>query len=182
MVCQECQKRPATLHFTKIINSEKSEIHLCDQCAKEKGELSMFSEGAGFSFTNLLEGLLNFEQSFKGTATNAFTQTEVLQCERCKMTFQQFVKAGRFGCSNCYRTFQLQLEPVLRRLHSGNTIHTGKIPKRIGGNIHVKKQIEQLRAELKELVTKEEFEAAAKLRDQIRELEGSLNNQDREGH
>jgi protein arginine kinase activator len=182
MVCQECQQRPATLHFTKIVNGEKSEIHICDHCAKEKGELSMFSDGAGFSFNNLLAGLLNFEhQPFKKDSS-AFTPTEVIQCDRCKLTFQQFAKVGRFGCSNCYKAFQHQLDPVLRRLHSGNTVHTGKIPKRIGGSIHVKKQIDLLRTELKELIINEEFENAARLRDRIRELETSLQAQKGEGH
>jgi protein arginine kinase activator len=183
MVCQECQQRPATLHFTKIVNGEKSESHICDHCAKEKGDLSMFSDGAGFSFNNLLAGLLNFEHKpFKKDSTNAFTPTEVIQCDRCKLTFQQFAKIGRFGCSNCYSAFLHQLDPVLRRLHSGNTVHKGKIPKRMGGSIHVKKQIESLRVELKELIASEEFESAAKLRDQIRELEASLSVQKEEGH
>jgi protein arginine kinase activator len=183
MICQECQQRPATLHFTKIVNGEKSEIQLCDHCAKEKGDLTMFPDGSGFSFNNLLAGLLNFEQQpFNKDSASTFTPTEVIQCEKCKLTFQQFVKVGRFGCSNCYKDFQHQLEPVLRRLHSGNTIHKGKVPKRIGGNIHVKKQIGLLRAELKELITNEEFEAAAKLRDQIRELETTLSAHKGEGH
>ncbi len=182
MVCQECKNRPSTLHFTKIINGEKSETHLCDRCAKEKGEFSLFSEGADFSFTNLLEGLLKFEQPFKENPANAFTQTEVLQCKRCNLTFQQFVKVGRFGCSNCYKTFHIQLESVLKRLHSGNTTHTGKIPKRIGGNIQLKKQIEGLRKDLIELISKEEFESAAKLRDRIRELESINTNSKKEGH
>ena len=38
MICQECNKRPATLHFTKIINGEKEQFQLCEQCAQEKGE------------------------------------------------------------------------------------------------------------------------------------------------
>lgn len=37
MLCQECNKRPATLHFTKIVNGEKTEFHICETCAKEKG-------------------------------------------------------------------------------------------------------------------------------------------------
>jgi protein arginine kinase activator len=181
MICQECKERPANFHFTKIVNGEKSEIALCEHCAKENGELSMFSDGAAFSFNNLLAGLLSFEQPFKEKAPSAFSQNEVLQCERCKMTFQQFVKAGKFGCSNCYRQFQQQLEPVLKRLHSGNTTHSGKIPKRIGGNIHVEKQIKLLREELRDLITKEEFEQAATTRDQIRELETKLSTHQREG-
>jgi protein arginine kinase activator len=174
MICQECHERPATLHFTKILNGEKTEIHICDTCAKENEELSMFSH-AGFSFNSLLSGLLNFEASFKDKTPNTFPKSEVIQCERCKLTLQQFVKTGRFGCSNCYRMFQGQLDPVLKRLHSGNTSHAGKIPKRIGGSIHIKQHIKQLRIELKELISKEEFEEAATIRDQIRELENTLN-------
>lgn len=180
MICQECGQRPAKFHFTKIINGEKSEINLCDQCAKEKGELSMFSDG-GFSFNHLLAGLLNFDQPFKEKTQNAFTQEEVLHCERCNMTFEQFAKLGKFGCSSCYKSFSKQLEPILRRLHSGNTNHTGKIPKRIGGTIHVQKEIKHLREQLRELISKEEFEQAAMIRDQIRELEYKLNIQQGEG-
>lgn len=39
MQCQECGKRPATLHFTKIVNGEKTEFRICESCAREKGEI-----------------------------------------------------------------------------------------------------------------------------------------------
>jgi protein arginine kinase activator len=81
---------------------------------------------------------------------------------------------GRFGCAHCYETFKEQLPPVLRRLHSGNWSHSGKIPKRIGGGIHLKKQVENLKSELKELIQQEEFEKAAQIRDEIRTLEKGL--------
>ena len=35
MICQECQERPATLHYSKVINGEKTDIHLCEKCADE---------------------------------------------------------------------------------------------------------------------------------------------------
>ncbi|MFS0865319.1 UvrB/UvrC motif-containing protein [Fredinandcohnia sp. 179-A 10B2 NHS] len=170
MICQDCNKRPATLHFTKIVNGEKTEVHLCEHCAQEKSEMFMFSGTSGFSIDNLLAGLLHIEP-LKGTKTNAFQQNEILQCENCKMTFPQFAKVGRFGCSNCYSTFEKQLTPILKRLHSGNTSHTGKIPKRIGGTFHIRKEIEQLKQKLKEYISQEEFEKAAETRDQVRALE-----------
>ncbi|MDA4896266.1 UvrB/UvrC motif-containing protein, partial [Streptomyces sp. MS2A] len=80
-----------------------------------------------------------------------------------------------FGCSECYKTFHSYITPVLRKVHSGNTVHAGKIPKRIGGNLHVRRQIEALKKELKELIQQEEFEKAANIRDQIRSLEQNLN-------
>ncbi|XJZ27409.1 UvrB/UvrC motif-containing protein [Bacillota bacterium Lsc_1132] len=171
MICQECNQKPATLHFTKIVNGEKTEVHLCEKCAQEKGEMFMQNGGSGFSFNNLLAGILNIEPSFQHPSQNAFQQEEVLQCERCSMTYPQFVKVGRFGCSHCYETFKEQLKPVLRRLHGGNWAHHGKIPKRAGGGIHLRKKIEELKGLLKEKIAHEEFEKAAEIRDEIRSLE-----------
>jgi protein arginine kinase activator len=174
MICQECNQRPASLHFTKIINGEKTEVHLCEKCAQEKGEIFVFNGGTSFTFNNLLAGLLNIDSSFHQQNQNAFHPEEIIQCERCSMTFPQFVKVGRFGCAHCYETFKEQLKPVLKRLHSGNWTHNGKIPKRIGGGIHLRKQIEELKDQLKVVISNEEFEKAAEIRDEIRSLEKEL--------
>jgi protein arginine kinase activator len=175
MICQECNQRPAALHFTKIINGEKTEVHLCEKCAQEKGEMFIIGGDSAFSFNNLLAGLLNIDTSFQKPSQSAFHQEEVLQCEHCSMTFPQFLKVGRFGCSHCYETFKEELKPVLRRLHSGNWNHNGKIPKRIGGSIFLRKQIDDLKNDLRESISQEEFEKAAEIRDEIRTLEKKLN-------
>lgn len=175
MSCQECNQRPATLHFTKVVNGEKAEFHLCEKCAQEKGEMFMLGSGSGFSINNLLAGLLNIQPSFQGSGQDPFQQEKVLQCEQCSLTFQQFIKVGRFGCASCYETFKDQLNPILRRLHSGNSSHSGKIPARIGGTIHLRRNIDDLKNHLKEMISKEEFERAAELRDEIRNLEKQLN-------
>jgi len=175
MICQECNQRPATLHFTKVVNGEKAEFHLCEKCAQEQGEMFMLGSGSGFSINNLLAGLLNIQPAFQESGQDAFQQEKVLQCEQCSLTFQQFIKVGRFGCANCYETFKDQLNPILRRLHSGNFSHSGKIPARIGGTIHLRRNIDDLKNNLKEMIAKEEFERAAELRDEIRKLEKQLN-------
>jgi protein arginine kinase activator len=174
MICQECNQRPAALHFTKIINGEKTEVHLCEKCAQEKGEMFIFNGESGFTFNNLLAGLLNIDPNFQKPNQSPFHQEEILQCESCSMTFPQFLKVGRFGCSQCYETFKEQLIPVLRRLHSGNWAHNGKIPKRIGGDIYLRKQIEELKSNLKDSIANEEFEKAAEIRDEIRKLEKKM--------
>lgn len=51
----------------------------------------------------------------------------------------------------------------------------------MGGSIHIKKKIQQLKEELRSLIEKEEFEKAAELRDQIRSLESNLANGEEEG-
>ncbi|MBS4193393.1 UvrB/UvrC motif-containing protein [Bacillus sp. FJAT-49705] len=181
MICQECNQRPAALHFTKILNGEKAEFHLCDKCAQEKGDMFMLGGAPGFSIHNLLAGLLNIEPTFQKTKQDPFQQEEILQCVKCSMTFQQFIKVGRFGCAHCYQAFEEQLIPILKRLHSGNSAHNGKIPTRIGGSIHLRKNIEELKQKLKESIAKEEFERAAEIRDEIRLLDSKLKAKDEGG-
>ncbi|WP_018754027.1 UvrB/UvrC motif-containing protein [Paenibacillus sanguinis] len=171
MQCQECGKRPATLHFTKIVNGEKTEFHICESCAREKGELIPGTSG-GFSIHNLLSGFLDFSPANKGLISGT-KPPEHLRCEECGMTYSQFSKIGRFGCSSCYKYFNDRLDPLFKKVH-GNTVHVGKIPKRSGGHIQFKRKLDNLRQELQQRIVQEEFEAAAALRDQIRELEKNM--------
>ncbi|MDQ0215680.1 protein arginine kinase activator [Oikeobacillus pervagus] len=176
MICQECNERPATLHFTKIINGEKTEVHLCEHCAQEKSEVFIIEGDPGFSINNLLAGLLNIDSGFQKTKENSFPKHEILQCDVCHMTYQQFVNVGRFGCSHCYETFKDRIKPIFKRLHSGNIVHQGKIPKRVGGSLHLKKEIKELKTQLQTLIINEEFEKAAEVRDRIRSLELQLDS------
>ncbi|OMP67976.1 UvrB/UvrC motif-containing protein [Domibacillus epiphyticus] len=173
MICQECHDRPAALHFTKTVNGEKTEVYLCEKCAHEKGEY-LFSGHPAFSLNNLLGGLFNSEPLF--SSNPAFREEEVT-CEKCHMTFQQLLKTGKFGCANCYTTFDSKLTPILKRLHGGNTMHQGKIPERMGGALHLQKELQLLREKLNEMIASEYFEQAADVRDQIRAVEQKLSGE-----
>lgn len=170
MICQECGKRPATLHFTKIVNGEKTEFHICEGCAREKGE-GIPGAPNSFSIHSLLSGLLDFEQTSGAGFANQ--QQRSIRCDECGLTYTQFSKIGRFGCSACYQQFADKLDPLLKRVH-GSTVHMGKIPKRSGIQIQCRREIEQLRRDLQTQIEQEEFESAAKLRDRIRELERKI--------
>lgn len=163
MLCQECGEKPATVHLTRITNGKKTELHLCESCAREKGELGF---EPAFALQHLLAGLLNQE------APAAKTET-VLQCSVCGMTYTDFVRKGRLGCSHCYTEFNGRMEPLLRRIH-GSNIHTGKLPQRGGRLAKLQREVLLLRSELSQAVTQEAFEEAARLRDRIRELEQIL--------
>ncbi|PAD68058.1 hypothetical protein CHH83_15555 [Bacillus sp. 7586-K] len=178
MICQECNERPATFHFTKVINGEKTQVHMCEHCAQGNSDLFMFNGSAGFSLNNLLTGLLNMETGKVKQENNVFHSNDQPHCEQCKMTLQQFKKVGRFGCSNCYPTFKNYITPILKRVHGGNTVHAGKIPKRIGGDLHIRKQIEILKNKINEYILQEEFEKAAEVRDEIKSLEKKLSNKE----
>ncbi|MFD2114986.1 UvrB/UvrC motif-containing protein [Paenibacillus yanchengensis] len=173
MFCQECGKRQATLHFTKIINGDKTEFHLCESCARDKGE-AMPGATNSFSIHSLLSGLLDFEKLGSSPSALPTDAQQSMRCEECGLTYTQFSKIGRFGCSSCYQQFSPRLDPLLKRVH-GNTTHSGKVPKRTGGRIQCKREIEQLRKEMQTYIQQEEFEQAASLRDRIRELERKIN-------
>ena len=96
------------------------------------------------------------------------------------MTYEHFTKVGRLGCASCYDTFKGHLNPLLKRLHGGHTEHCGKIPERMEGNIHLKKELDELKLILKQYVQNEEFEKVAEVRDEIRGLETQL-SEHREG-
>ncbi len=78
------------------------------------------------------------------------------------------------GCANDYQVFEKDLTPLLQRAHEGMTHHVGKVPARRGGTgVPVKRQVDltRLRKELTKAVESEDYERAAKLRDQIRQAE-----------
>jgi len=93
-----------------------------------------------------------------------------IKCEKCAMTYSQFAKGGRLGCDNCYALYGSKLEYLFKRIH-GNVRHTGKIPKRSGKVIRFRQELNAAKIELQKAVLNEEFELAAKLRDEIKELE-----------
>jgi protein arginine kinase activator len=171
LLCQECQKRPATVHLTKIINNEKQVWHLCEQCAREKEEFNF--DYPPFSLQSLLSGLLNMETQTEAQPVDY--PTTKIQCDNCSLTYTQFRQIGRFGCSNCYTAFSDYLFPLLRRLH-GSARHVGKTPKRAGSTVQLRRNLENLRRELQQLVEREEFEKAAQVRDEIRRLEKEVQN------
>jgi protein arginine kinase activator len=177
MLCQECNERPATLQFTKVINGKKMEVKLCEHCAAEKGDIFMLHDGGNLSFNNLLAGLLNMGLGMASTKTSPGFGGDQLECPHCHLTYREFVNSGRFGCRQCYETFSSYLEPVLGRLHGGNVHHIGKIPKRAGGTLHIRKQINDLKADLQSLIEKEDFEKAVLVRDEIRLLEKEIESE-----
>lgn len=174
MECQECHQRPATVHLTQVVNGQKTEVHVCEQCAKEKGYMNYGEEN--FTLNDLLSGLFHSEglSSFSKQSAQPYQQATQLKCPTCGLTYQEFARIGKFGCAECYRTFDDKINPILRRVHSGNTTHDGKIPKREGGKLHVKRNIDEYKLQLKRLIEQEEFEEAAKVRDKIRSLEMEL--------
>jgi protein arginine kinase activator len=159
---------------TQIINNEKKEVHLCEQCARENEQIAFsnpFNFASPFSINNLITAFLG--NGFGYQVKQPQEPSVMPTCPVCGITYEQFARSGKLGCANCYSVFSDTLEPVFKRIH-GNTYHNGKLPQRTGGKIKAKKEIERLKSQLMSAIQREEYEKAAQLRDQIKELEVHL--------
>jgi protein arginine kinase activator len=96
-----------------------------------------------------------------------------IKCPNCGLTYQNFRKLGRLGCSECYEAFKKELGPLLKRIH-GSDRHVGKVPLKGGKTIRDTRTLQDLRIQLEKAIQMEEFEEAAKLRDKIKELENKI--------
>lgn len=168
MLCQRCNEKEASVHLTKIVNGEKTELFLCKECAEETGQIS-FESSDSFSFQNLLAGILKPQL---GEASLSQTGKDLV-CENCGLSYSEFSQEGLMGCSRCYDIFGSRLDPLVKRIH-GSTEHQGKVPQRRGGDLRIRKEIDDLKKEMQKAVDKEEFERAAEIRDQIKELKQEL--------
>lgn len=160
MLCDICGKNPATVHLTEIIDNQMNELHLCEDCAREKS--SQMEQQFGLS--DLLAGLAEFEKPAKEM------EAVVAKCANCGLTYSDFKKIGRLGCGECYNAFRRYLGPLLKRIHGSNQ-HIGKTPLKAPKTTKKKSDLQDLRTKLAKAIETEAFEEAARLRDQIKELE-----------
>ncbi len=163
MKCDICGTREATVHLTEIINEEVTKLHLCEDCAREKG--AEMEEHFGLS--DLLAGL-----SDMGTNLEPEVK-EAVKCPNCGLSYQNFRKIGRFGCNECYEAFKKQIAPILKRIHGADR-HIGKVPVKAGKTISDAKILQDLKLRMDKAIQFEEFEEAARLRDEIRKLERKM--------
>jgi len=167
MLCQKCQKNPATVHMQQFIHGMKTELHLCQECTFKIENPEM-----AISFENIFKGFLDqLQLKYFGNVQNAnVTPMVAAPCSRCKMTYDEFKSGGKLGCETCYQSFSNEVSALLKNVQ-GSTRHEGKYPRRLGAGLRNKRQTDDLRASLKKAIEEENFEEAAKLRDEIRALE-----------
>ncbi len=147
MLCDVCKCNDATVFLTQILEGKMHKVNLCEACSKEKGVQDPTIE--------------------KG----APTQT----CPVCGFGQADFKKTGRLGCSECYVTFGEGLTSLLKAMHKG-TEHVGKLPERAQRAVALNHRMRTLAENLQKAVADENYETAASLRDQIKQLESELSN------
>jgi protein arginine kinase activator len=168
MLCQICKENNATIHLTEIEQGQRTETHLCQQCAQKQG-LAVQSQ---VPLNELLSNLLAAAKSVNSdaqTPASAFSQPDT-PCPGCGMTLRQFSETSLLGCPEDYKYFQKELMPLIERSHAGHSQHCGKVPSRTGQQQKNEVELLRLRQQLEQAVKSEDYETAAHLRDQIRQL------------
>ncbi len=164
MQCDECKERPAAIHLTQIVNDSVTTVHLCEQCAAEKG-VQTAATVAKFPLSDFLASM------GKGVSGQLLIDDDTAECDYCGGTLHDFRESGRLGCPECYRKFSRHLRALLRRLH-GASQHVGEkyvaVKAETEGGVA---SIGELRDQLRRAVESENFELAAELRDRIRVME-----------
>jgi protein arginine kinase activator len=164
-LCSICKEREATVHLTQITGDKMQKVDLCEECSKTKG----INDPAGFNLADLLLGLgasQELEQAGGGVE---------VKCSRCGFTQADFKKAGRLGCPECYKTFAEGLEGLLKSMHKG-TRHVGKVPESLRQNRDLSDRLKALQKKLAKAIEDENFEQAAHLRDEIKQMSAKLSN------
>ncbi len=160
MKCEVCKLRESAIHVQQIIGDEKVDMYLCEVCAAEKG-ISKQADAIELSLSQLLTGLFSAGSETAG-------DREV--CPNCGTGIDVIRKEGRLGCPECYGSFTSEIRAFQKKL-SGSIRHVGKLPKKLRAYKELIIDRHELKSRLDEAVQNEDYERAAVLRDQIREIE-----------
>ena len=160
MLCCACKEKPATVHLTQIVGDKMQKLDLCEDCAKTKG----VSDPTSFNLADadVLFGLGASQEIDQSTGTET-------KCPRCGFTQADFKKSGRLGCPECYKTFAEGLEGLLKTMHKG-TRHAGKVPEALRETREQADRLKSLQKKLDKAIKEENFEQAAQLRDELKQL------------
>lgn len=164
MQCQICNKRAAVIHLTEITDGMRTEMHLCEHCAQQQG----IAAKSHISINELLNGLLTVQPTEDELLGSSERE---MACPHCGFTLHQFRKGGVLGCPHDYEVFEKSLLPLIEKAHNGRTNHCGKVPSRTPQDTKAEIERSNLRQQLQTAVQNEDYELAAKLRDQIDQLE-----------
>ncbi len=186
MLCQKCNKNEANVKYTEIINGEKREMMLCEECSHKLG-LDNINFSMPIDFSSFFGGLLEDEAYNDQEFMPLFQSVKELKCDNCNMTYDEFINQGKFGCPECYDVFSSKIDSLLKRLHGSNKYmgrralnSTRQEEKHAEGNTIGDQQnkksekeetkLEKLQKDLKKAIAEERYEDAAKIRDEINNI------------
>lgn len=151
--CSLCDE-VATVHLSQVVHGKVTKVHLCEACAQKGGA----TDPAVFQLADALTA--------SGPAPS-------LSCPRCGFTDVDFRKRGRLGCPSCWEVFGDALGGLLLKVQH-EAAHVGRAPAGTVTSGQLRRRLDEARREMGQAVAREDYEAAARLRDEIARLEQQL--------
>ena len=186
MKCQQCDKQ-AVFHITELEAGAVRELHLCEDHARtylnqSEGGGGGASDEEGKPKAGGLAGALDV-----GQTADELAILDQRACDHCGITFFEFRNQGRLGCPHDYVQFEKELEPLIANIH-GMIEHTGRRPSRgaTAGSTGAEGAAAAaalpegtdeltgvicLRREMKEAISREDYEKASEHRESIKAIE-----------
>lgn len=152
-------RQPRKVTVVRSVGGDRRDIELSPRRARELGISGQ--PGTPPTVTYLMDGLLAWQEAGDSPGT---------QCPQCGMSHRELVLRHRAGCAECYRVFSASVDRLLSRRSDGAAVHRGRIPQRLQRYRRLFVEREDLLSRLNLAVEQEDFEVAADLRDQIRQI------------
>ena len=180
MKCRACPK-VAVVQVTEVLGEDRFEVlYFCKECGNRYLTTPQPDDPAAADldpddFSDLFAA--DPDASADDLPAEIDTDAELAgqPCEVCGVKFVEFRNSGRLGCPHDYDHFREELLPLLESIH-GDTAHAGKVPKDPARPAATRPadvgDLTSLKHKLSRAVKAEDYEAAAKLRDRIREIGG----------
>ncbi len=157
--CSHC-KRPIQVIYKELVGDTITCTEMCAECP-------------------LLEQRLHGQVRTEGSSESLKEGETGLCCGNCRTTLESVQTGNPLGCSECYAVFadvlvaemiDAELIPKSMTARKNQPLHIGKAP-HISLSIPSSSRLTALNEALNEALKKENYEQAAWLRDQIKELQ-----------
>ena len=186
MKCELCHKNDAETVIYRVENGAKREMYVCAACAAKESHppRTTFPRGrarpgkesqdrtSSMSVTitgngeppPFIEALLSATADLVHHMANEDEQSKDIKCRTCGTKWSEVEANGSLGCPDCWSAFAKRLGPRLQATQR-KVAHVGKSPEGASGD---RKHLER---QLREAIRKEDYKAAAKLRDALNALD-----------
>ncbi len=167
-LCEECGVNEACYTISVMMGGQITQRHLCADCMA-KMNMNLAAGNVKHLLSAIMSAISGSVEEAAASAAEEAEESAAIVCERCGTSLNQFTKSGKLGCPSCYQAFREQLTPMLQQIH-GRVQHAGRKPLDDEAAQRRRTVYDRLSRQLEQAVAMEDFETAAILRDQLRNL------------
>ena len=159
-----CKKRPATNIIKETVNGQSVEFCFCNECASKVNLDNNYNIFLSNIFNDFTDNFYNEDSLFEKPRPKKVC--------KCGCTEEDIINSGRFGCSECYKTFSDLVDQYVQRL--GGKTYSGTMPNHVETEnqkpLSKEEQMKKLQTQLNEAIAKKDYKKADEISNQIIDL------------